>query len=118
MAVHYLHHALLAQSDRAIAFEQSVTGSNPVQRAILIFLARFCGPFCIRATPGVHQKPQSLSGVSLRDGQRLSLWAGHPRAQAHPLKGKVTMFGIFKRKPAEQQLKLKSLRNEIGTGGY
>ncbi len=41
-----------------------------------------------------------------------------PPAQAHPLKGKVTMFGIFKRKPAEQQLKLKSLRNAIGTGGY
>ncbi|WP_247164428.1 hypothetical protein, partial [Escherichia coli] len=27
------------------------------------------GLFYIRATPGAHQKPQSLSGVSLRDGQ-------------------------------------------------
>ncbi|HHH7959658.1 TPA: hypothetical protein ACP2S9_005160, partial [Escherichia coli] len=27
------------------------------------------GLFHIRATPGAHQKPQSLSGVSLRDGQ-------------------------------------------------
>ncbi|EFJ2843319.1 hypothetical protein [Escherichia coli] len=29
----------------------------------------FAGFFYIRATPGAHQKPQSLSGVSLRDGQ-------------------------------------------------
>ncbi|MFB0883558.1 hypothetical protein, partial [Escherichia coli] len=36
----------------------------------LIFKVRFGGPFFyFRATPGVHQKPQSLSGVSLRDGQ-------------------------------------------------
>lgn len=27
------------------------------------------GLFYFRATPGAHQKPQSLSGVSLRDGQ-------------------------------------------------
>ncbi|EEW1841865.1 hypothetical protein B6R26_23215 [Escherichia coli] len=39
-----------------------------IQNSVFMRLAT-AGLFHIRATPGAYQKPQSLSGVSLRDGQ-------------------------------------------------
>ncbi|EFN5785763.1 hypothetical protein FQG70_22695 [Escherichia coli] len=40
-----------------------------IERVLLFLRLAMAGLFHIRATPGAYQKPQSLSGVSLRDGQ-------------------------------------------------
>ncbi|GJH97592.1 hypothetical protein ECZC10_54400 [Escherichia coli] len=49
--------------------------------------------------------------MSLRDGQCDFLCGLVTPAEAHPLKGKVTMFGIFKKKTRKAITEVKKMEN-------